>query len=82
MKRLIITLQLLLAALLVAVAQETLSRGVVVLPAQEGGNFVSWRMLATDDANTVFDVVRDAQIVASGVKLTNYTDKGGKKDSF
>ena len=82
MKRLIITLQLLLAALLVAGAQETLSRGVVVLPAQEEGNFVSWRMLATDDANTVFDVVRDAQIVASGVKLTNYTDKGGKKDSF
>ena len=82
MKRLIITLQLLLAALLVAGAQETLSRGVVVLPAQEGGNFVSWRMLATDDANTVFDVVRDAQIVASGIKLTNYTDKGGKKDSF
>lgn len=82
MKRLIITLQLLLAALLVAGAQETLSRGVVVLPAQEEGNFVSWRMLATDDANTVFDVVRDAQIVASGIKLTNYTDKGGKKDSF
>lgn len=82
MKRLIITLQLLLAALLVAGAQETLSRGVVVLPAQEEGNFVSWRMLATDDANTVFDVVRDAQIVASGVKLTNYTDKGGKKGSF
>lgn len=82
MKRLIITLQLLLAALLVAGAQETLSRGVVVLPAQEEGNFVSWRMLATDDANTVFDVVRDAQIVASGIKLTNYTDKGGKKASF
>ena len=82
MKRLIITIQLLLAALLVAGAQETLSRGVVVLPAQEEGNFVSWRMLATDDANTVFDVVRDVQIVASGVKLTNYTDKGGKKDSF
>lgn len=82
MKRLIITIQLLLAALLVAGAQETLSRGVVVLPAQEEGNFVSWRMLATDDANTVFDVVRDAQIVASGIKLTNYTDKGGKKDSF
>ncbi|MGM9720709.1 MAG: rhamnogalacturonan lyase [Prevotella sp.] len=82
MKRLIITLQLLLAALLVAGAQETLSRGVVVLPAQEEGNFVSWRMLATDYANTVFDVVRDAQIVASGIKLTNYTDKGGKKDSF
>ena len=82
MKRLIITLQLLLAALLVAGAQETLSRGVVVLPAQEEGNFVSWRMLATDDANTVFDVVRDAQIVASGIKLTNYTDKDGKKDSF
>ena len=82
MKRLIITLQLLLAALLVAGAQETLSRGVVVLPAQEEGNFVSWRMLATDDANTVFDVVRDAQIVASGINLTNYTDKGGKKDSF
>ena len=82
MKRLIITIQLLLAALLVGGAQETLSRGVVVLPAQEEGNFVSWRMLATDDANTVFDVVRDAQIVASGIKLTNYTDKGGKKDSF
>ena len=71
MKRLIITIQLLLAALLVAGAQETLSRGVVVLPAQEEGNFVSWRMLATDDANTVFDVVRDAQIVASGIKLTS-----------
>lgn len=56
---------------------EHLDRGVVALPAQGKGIFVSWRMLGTDSKNVCFDVVRDGKVIASHIKATNYTDKDG-----
>lgn len=82
MTRINMLIPMLLLASIISMAQERLSRGVVVLPAMEEGNFVSWRMLSTDEENTVFDVVRDAQVVASGLKVTNFTDKGGRSNSI
>ncbi len=83
MKRLI-CLTIILAALS-ATAQyhtypsqtERLDRGVVALPAQHKGIFVSWRLLATDAKGTTFDVLRDGKTIARGLSVTNYTDKKG-----
>lgn len=58
---------------------ERLDRGVVAVPAIDGGNLVSWRLLATDAATVGFNLYRD------GVKLnaapltgaTNYRDTAG-----
>ena len=60
------------------VQAESLDRGVVAVKT-DGGVFVSWRSLVTDDKKMAFDVYRD------GVKVndaplktrTNYTDKNG-----
>lgn len=63
---------------------EALNRGVVVVPVQSGaGRFVSWRLLATDDADHVmFDVVRDGQVVKRNLRdATNYTDLNGGANS-
>jgi rhamnogalacturonan endolyase len=58
---------------------EALDRGAVAVPAIDGGNLVSWRLLADDAAGTTFDVYRDgkkvnAQPLAGG---TNLLDKAG-----
>lgn len=56
---------------------ERLDRGVVALPAQDKGVFLSWRLLGTDGKDVCFDIERDGKIIADHLKLTNYTDKEG-----
>lgn len=55
---------------------EHLERGVVALPASDGrGQFISWRLLATDAAATTFDVLRDNTVIATDLSsVTCYTD--------
>ena len=54
---------------------EKLGRGLVaVRPA--GSNFISWRLLGTDAANTTFDLLRDGTVIKSNLTATNYTDSG------
>ena len=61
---------------------EKLDRGLVAVPASSTSNFVSWRLLGTDDkANTTFDLLRDGQVIAADLKVTNYTDKSGSATS-
>ena len=60
---------------------ERLDRGVVALPAQEQGIFISWRLLGTDAEGTTFDLLRDGKTIAKGLKVTNYTDKKGTSTS-
>ena len=60
---------------------ERLDRGVVALPAQQEGIFVSWRLLGTDPKGTTFDLLRDGKTIAKGLNVTNYTDKKGKATS-
>ena len=60
---------------------ERLDRGVVALPAQEQGNFVSWRLLGTDAKGTTFDLLRDGKTIAKGLSVTNYVDKEGSSTS-
>lgn len=56
---------------------EKLSRGIVAMHKSSGGNYVSWRLLGTDAENTTFDLVRNGQLVASGLTLTSYADVRG-----
>ena len=57
---------------------ERLNRGVVALPGSGGkGNFVSWRLLGTDDNAVVFDLLRDGQPIATDLTVTNFTDTEG-----
>ena len=60
---------------------EQLDRGVVALPAQEQGNFVSWRLLGTDAKGTTFDLLRDGKTIAKGLSVTNFVDKEGTSSS-
>ena len=60
---------------------ERLDRGVIALPAQDEGIFVSWRLLGTDAKSTTFDLLRNGKTIAKGLKVTNYTDKKGTATS-
>lgn len=60
---------------------ERLDRGIVALPAQDKGIFISWRLLGTDAKGTTFDLQRDGKTIAKGLKVTNYTDKKGTSTS-
>ncbi len=61
---------------------EKLDRGLVVVASSSIQNFVSWRLLGTDDkANTTFDVLCDGAAVASGLTKTNYRHSGSHKTS-
>ena len=61
---------------------ERIDRAPVSLPASNGnGNFISWRLLGTDDQNTKFDVVRNGTSIVSGLSVTNFTDNEGNETS-
>lgn len=57
---------------------EQLGRGVIALPAQSGGIFVSWRFLGTDSESTTFDLLRDGNVVKADISTaTCHTDATG-----
>lgn len=57
---------------------EKLDRGLVVVPTSTTANFISWRLLGTDNkANTTFDLLRDGTVIASNLSKTNYQDTQG-----
>lgn len=57
-------------------------RGLVALPAQSKGIFISWRLLPSDDINTTFDLIRDGEVIASDIaRSTSYTDVMGEPSS-
>ena len=61
---------------------EQLGRGLTVVAGQNGGRFVSWRLLGTDDSNITFNVLRNGNVVASNLKnATSYQDNGGAASS-
>lgn len=56
---------------------ESLDRGVVAVPAVDGGVLVSWRLLGDDPANAAFNLYRDGRKL-NGAPLkrgTNFVDK-------
>jgi len=61
---------------------EELGRGLIVVPTTPRGEFVSWRLLATDDVNTTFDIMRDEQVIKSDLSnVTSYKDVTGSSSN-
>lgn len=57
---------------------EKLDRGLVAVPTSSTSNFISWRLLGTDDKSaTTFDLMRDGQVIASDLKVMNFQDQQG-----
>ncbi|MHA6723625.1 rhamnogalacturonan lyase [Sphingomonas sp. RS2018] len=62
---------------------ERLDRALVAVPAEGGGNHVSWRLLATDPKSTSFTLSRDGKPIArvAAGKATSVRDAGGTATS-
>lgn len=62
---------------------ETLDRGLVVVPANGGGNLVSWRITATDATNIGFNVYRGSTLLNTSpiTSRSNFVDTGGSVSS-
>lgn len=56
---------------------EDLNRGLVAVPAEDGGILVSWRYLGTD-GKTDFTLSRNGEKILEISNKTNYVDKDGK----
>lgn len=57
---------------------ERLDRGLVAVPAQNGGNHISWRLLATDRPGTTFRLLRDGRVIAARVSgASSFHDRTG-----
>ena len=58
---------------------EKLDRGLVAIPTSTFGKqfFISWRLLGTDDKQTKFDLLRNGEVIASDLTVTNYQDTQG-----
>ena len=90
MKRTLVVIGILLGLSLSAVAQvtpvsqmEKLDRGLVIVPARSTGNFLSWRLLGTDDNSTAFELLKNGEVVATNITgATSMTLDGGANDEF
>ena len=57
---------------------EKLDRGVVAVKGASGGNFVSWRLLGTDDEKTTsFSLLRGKVTIVENTTATSYSDTNG-----
>jgi rhamnogalacturonan endolyase len=61
---------------------EKLTRGLVALPSENGGQFISWRLFGTDPRSTTFDLLRDGENIARNLSnRTNFIDTQGTRES-
>lgn len=49
---------------------EKLDRGLVVFPYASGKYFASWRLLGSDDKNTIFELLKNGKTIKSGIYQT------------
>lgn len=59
---------------------EDLNRGLVAVPAKDGGILVSWRYLGTDRSDVYAILYRNDEYIATVSDTTNYLDKNGKSN--
>ena len=57
---------------------EDLNRGLIAVPAKDGGILVSWRYLGTDSASLTYTLSKNGTKLADVTDTTNYVDKDGK----
>jgi rhamnogalacturonan endolyase len=58
---------------------EQLDRGLVAVPASDGGNHISWRLLRSDSSRTAFRLLRDGKPVSRTLLrgATSFVDRNG-----
>lgn len=80
-RAIMLLLSMIIALQVEAIAQtniEHLGRGLIVTRAENKGNFVSWRYLATDSLPTTFDLLRNGDAIKTDISTsTSYTDTYG-----
>ncbi len=84
MKRLFGLICLALGVAVSAVAQrptDLLDRGLVAVPGQSGGNFVSWRIFGEEYYGYSYNLYRGSTKIASNLTVSNFTDTGGNANS-
>lgn len=59
---------------------ENLDRGLVAMKT-DGGVYLSWRLVGTEDYNSSFTIYRDGNQIATVSDSTNYVDASGTMDS-
>ncbi len=62
---------------------EQLDRGLIAMPAQGSGIFLSWRSLGYDAEGTTFELLRGGESIVKDLFAPNYVDSKGKSsDSY
>ena len=56
---------------------DKLERGLVAVPAKDGGYLVNWRKFGEEYYDTKYNLYRDGTKIASNLEAPNYVDKGG-----
>jgi len=56
---------------------DKLDRGLVAVPAKDGGYLVNWRKFGEEYYDTKYNLYRDGTKIASNLEAPNYVDKGG-----
>ena len=56
---------------------DKLDRGLVAVPAKDGGYLVNWRKFGEEYYDTKYNLYRDGAIIAPNLEIPNYIDKGG-----
>lgn len=84
MKRFILLSYLILIIAMPTMAQrvtDQLDRGLIALPAQAGGNLVSWRLLGEEYYDVTYNVYRNGEKIAENLSVSNYRDAQGNSQS-
>lgn len=56
---------------------DKLDRGLVAIPGQSGGNFISWRVLGEEYYDVTYNLYCNGTKIASNLEVSNYNHTGG-----
>ena len=79
----ILTLALLTSAVLGFAQRFTdkIDRGLVAVPGQSGGNFVSWRVLGEEYYDVTYNLYCNGSLLQEGLKVSCFSHAGGNASS-
>ncbi len=80
MRKLLLTIMLVMMAAIGAVAQratDKVDRGLTVAACRTGGNLVSWKLFASEYYDVNFNLYRDGQKIAINLTVPTYVDASG-----
>ena len=60
---------------------DKIDRGLVAVPANGTGNYVTWRRFGEEYYDVTYNLYRDGSKIASNLSKMNYVDKGGTSSS-